>query len=481
MQFIKDYEMVCGLEVHVELATKTKIFCSCPTTFGAEPNTQCCPVCTGMPGTLPVLNKQVVDYAVKAGIATNCEIARYSKEDRKNYFYPDLPKAYQISQYDLPLCEHGWLEIETDNGTKKIGITRIHIEEDAGKLMHDDTHGTMIDCNRCGVPLIEIVSEPDIRTAEEAVAYVRKLRAIMLYTGVSDCRMNEGSLRCDVNLSVRKRGEEKFGTRTEMKNINSFVFIQKAIEYEYKRQVEAIEAGETIVQETRRYDSVSGKTFSMRKKEDANDYRYFPDPDLPPIILTDTVIKMLGDAVPELPDARKKKYVGEYGLSAHDAEQLIANKYIADYFEAAAKLTAYPKLLANLMTGELFSLIGQDGDDVVIPIDGAHLASVATMSGDGTINSSTAKKLVKTLFEKDADPEVIVKENDLAQISDPEILGKYVDEAIESDPKTVAAVKAGRTNAAKALMGKIMAKTGGKGNPVKINELLEAALAKIIG
>ena len=481
MQFIKDYEMVCGLEVHVELATKTKIFCSCPTTFGAEPNTQCCPVCTGMPGTLPVLNKQVVDYAVKAGIATNCEIARYSKEDRKNYFYPDLPKAYQISQYDLPLCEHGWLEIETDNGTKKIGITRIHIEEDAGKLMHDDTHGTMIDCNRCGVPLIEIVSEPDIRTAEEAVAYVRKLRAIMLYTGVSDCRMNEGSLRCDVNLSVRKRGEEKFGTRTEMKNINSFVFIQKAIEYEYKRQVEAIEAGETIVQETRRYDSVSGKTFSMRKKEDANDYRYFPDPDLPPIILTDTVIKMLGDAVPELPDARKKKYVGEYGLSAHDAEQLIANKYIADYFEAAAKLTAYPKLLANLMTGELFSLLEQDGDDVVIPIDGAHLASVATMSGDGTINSSTAKKLVKTLFEHDADPEIIVKENDLAQISDPEILGKYVDEAIASDPKTVAAVKAGRTNAAKALMGKIMAKTGGKGNPVKINELLEAALAKITG
>ena len=481
MQFIKDYEMVCGLEVHVELATKTKIFCSCPTTFGAEPNTQCCPVCTGMPGTLPVLNKQVVDYAVKAGIATNCEIARYSKEDRKNYFYPDLPKAYQISQYDLPLCEHGWLEIETDNGTKKIGITRIHIEEDAGKLMHDDTHGTMIDCNRCGVPLIEIVSEPDIRTAEEAVAYVRKLRAIMLYTGVSDCRMNEGSLRCDVNLSVRKRGEEKFGTRTEMKNINSFVFIQKAIEYEYKRQVEAIEAGETIVQETRRYDSVSGKTFSMRKKEDANDYRYFPDPDLPPIILTDTVIKMLGDAVPELPDARKKKYVGEYGLSAHDAEQLIANKYIADYFEAAAKLTAYPKLLANLMTGELFSLIGQDGDDVVIPIDGAHLASVATMSGDGTINSSTAKKLVKTLFENDADPVLIVRENDLAQISDPEILGKYVDEAIASDPKTVAAVKAGRTNAAKALMGKIMAKTGGKGNPVKINEFLEAALAKITG
>lgn len=478
MQFIKDYEMVCGLEVHVELKTATKIFCSCPTTFGAAPNTQCCPVCTGMPGTLPVLNRQVVDYAIKAGLATHCEIARYSKEDRKNYFYPDLPKAYQISQYDLPLCEHGYLEIESDKGPKKIGITRIHIEEDAGKLVHDDTHGTMIDCNRCGVPLIEIVSEPDIRTAEEAVAYVKKLRAIIMYTGISDCKMNEGSLRCDVNLSVRKKGEEKFGTRTEMKNINSFVFIQKAIEYEYKRQVEAIEAGEVIVQETRRYDANANKTFSMRKKEDANDYRYFPDPDLPPIIMTDAAIKALGDSIPQLPDSRKAEYIEKYGLSAHDAEMLINNKSIADYFEAAAKQTAYPKLLANLMISELFAILPQDSDEVEIPIEGAHLAAIATMSGDGTINSSTAKKLLRQIYEKDADPVQIVKDNNLAQISDPEILGKYVDEAIAADPGSVAAFKAGRTAAAKAIMGKIMAKTGGKGNPVKINELLEAALAK---
>lgn len=478
MQFIKDYEMVCGLEVHVELKTATKIFCSCPTTFGAAPNTQCCPVCTGMPGTLPVLNRQVVDYAIKAGLATHCEIAHYSKEDRKNYFYPDLPKAYQISQYDLPLCEHGYLEIESDKGPKKIGITRIHIEEDAGKLVHDDTHGTMIDCNRCGVPLIEIVSEPDIRTAEEAVAYVKKLRAIIMYTGISDCKMNEGSLRCDVNLSVRKKGEEKFGTRTEMKNINSFVFIQKAIEYEYKRQVEAIEAGEVIVQETRRYDANANKTFSMRKKEDANDYRYFPDPDLPPIIMTDAAIKALGDSIPQLPDSRKAEYIEKYGLSAHDAEMLINNKSIADYFEAAAKQTAYPKLLANLMISELFAILPQDSDEVEIPIEGAHLAAIATMSGDGTINSSTAKKLLRQIYDQDADPVQIVKDNNLAQISDPEILGKYVDEAIAADPGSVAAFKAGRTAAAKAIMGKIMAKTGGKGNPVKINELLEAALAK---
>lgn len=479
MKFIKDYEMVCGLEVHVELKTATKIFCSCPTTFGAEPNTQCCPVCTGMPGSLPVLNRQVVDYAIKAGLATNCEIARYSKEDRKNYFYPDLPKAYQISQYDLPLCEHGWLEIESENGPKKIGITRIHIEEDAGKLIHDDEHGTMIDCNRCGVPLIEIVSEPDIRTAEEAVAYVKKLRAIIMYTGVSDCRMNEGSLRCDVNLSVRKKGETKFGTRTEMKNINSFVFIQKAIEYEYKRQVEAIEAGETIVQETRRYDQTSGKTFSMRKKEDANDYRYFPDPDLPPIIMTDAVIAALGETIPRLPDVRKAAYMEKYGLSAYDAEMLIENKSIADYFENAAVQTAYPKLLANLMIGELFALLPPD-DEPVIPIDGGHLAAVATMSGDGTINSSVAKKLVHQLCESDTDPVQYVKDNGLAQISDPAVLAPLVDDVIAADPKSVAAYKAGKAAAAKALMGKIMAKTGGKANPVVADELLAAALAKLV-
>ena len=297
MTLYKGYEMVIGLEVHAELKTETKIFCSCPTAFGAAPNTQCCPVCMGLPGTLPVLNRKVVDYAVKAGLAMHCTIASYSKEDRKNYFYPDLPKAYQISQYDLPLCREGYLDIETESGAKRIGITRIHIEEDAGKLIHDDKNGTMIDCNRCGVPLIEIVSEPDIRSAQEAKAYLQKLRAIILYTGVSDCRMEEGSLRCDVNLSVRKAGETAFGTRTEMKNLNSFQFIVKAIEYEYRRQVDELENGGVILQETRRFDPDSGKTFAMRGKENANDYRYFPDPDLPPIVLdAATVAALAGSA-----------------------------------------------------------------------------------------------------------------------------------------------------------------------------------------
>ena len=304
----KDFEMVIGLEVHAELKTATKIFCGCSTKFGAEPNTQCCPVCTGMPGSLPVLNLQVVDYAVKAGLATNCTIASFSKEDRKNYFYPDLPKAYQISQFDLPLCSHGWLDVETEAGSKRIGITRIHIEEDAGKLVHVEGHGTLIDCNRCGVPLIEIVSEPDIRSAEEAKAYLQKLRAILLYTGVSDCRMNEGSLRCDVNLSVRKKGSDKLGTRTEMKNLNSFAYVVKAIEYEFNRQVAVIEAGDAVVQETRRFDPATGKTSPMRSKEDADDYRYFPDPDLPPICISEEKRQELASQIPTLPDERKALY-----------------------------------------------------------------------------------------------------------------------------------------------------------------------------
>ena len=479
MEFIKDYEMVCGLEVHVELATATKIFCSCPTTFGAEPNTQCCPVCTGMPGTLPVLNRKVVDYAIKAGIATNCHISRYSKEDRKNYFYPDLPKAYQISQYDLPLCEHGYLDIETDDGAKRIGITRIHIEEDAGKLIHDPVNGTMIDCNRCGVPLIEIVSEPDIRTSEEAVAYVKKLRSILMYVGVSDCRMNEGSLRCDVNLSVRKKGEKQFGTRTEMKNINSFTFIGKAIEYEYKRQAELIERGGSVVQETRRFDADSGETFSMRKKEDANDYRYFPDPDLPPIIKTDAEIDALGGELPTLPDARRASYTENYGLSEYDAQLLTESKRISDYFESAASLTAYPKLVANMMISELFALMPPELDEAVIPIEPSHLAALATLSGEGTINSSVAKKLLFEIYEQDADPISIVNERGLAQISDPAILSAYIAEAIAADPKSVAAYKSGNTKAAMAIMGKIMAKTSGRGDPVKINELLCKALSEL--
>ncbi len=471
----KGYEMVIGLETHVELKTDTKIFCSCPTAFGAEPNTHVCPVCMGYPGTLPVLNGKVVEYAVKAGLATNCTIARYSKEDRKNYFYPDLPKAYQISQYDLPLCEHGYLDIESEEGAKRIGITRIHIEEDAGKLVHDDS-GTLIDCNRCGVPLIEIVSEPDMRSGEEAVAYLRKLRAIILYTGVSDCKMQEGSLRCDVNLSVRKVGEKEFGTRTEMKNLNSFQFILKAIDYEFHRQVDAIERGETIVQETRRFDSVTGKTSAMRSKEDANDYRYFPDPDLPPIIMSEERLRELQSAIPTLPDKRKRDYVERYGLSAYNGELLTSQIETADYFEAAAAKTKHPKLLGNLIISEVFRLLPPEGGDIPIPPE--SMAKIADMTGDGVINSGTAKKLVGMLWKEDADPVKLVEEQGLGQINDRAALAEVVAAVIAANPKSVADFKKGKLQAAKALIGQAMAKTSGRGNPNIIQELIDAELAE---
>lgn len=472
----KGYEMVIGLEVHSELNTETKIFCNCPTTFGAKPNTHVCPVCMGLPGTLPVLNGKVVEYAVKAGLATNCTIANYSKEDRKNYFYPDLPKAYQISQFDLPLCEHGWLEIETENGSKKIGITRIHIEEDAGKLVHDDEHGTMIDCNRCGVPLIEIVSEPDIRSAEEAEAYMRKLRATILYTGVSDCKMNEGSLRCDVNLSVRKKGEKEFGTRTEMKNINSFKFVVKAIEYEYKRQVDAIEKGEKIVQETRRFDPDTGKTYTMRTKEDANDYRYFPDPDLPPIILTDAQIAKYKSEIPELPDVRKAKYISEYGLSAYDGEVITQDRAMADWFEGVAVKTKYPKLAANMLISDMMRLI--DIEDFECPISAEAMAKLCDMNGDGIINSSISKKLLQRMWNDGIDPEETVKNENLAQINDEKVIEEAVRTAVLANPKSVEDYKKGKTAAAKAIIGQVMKALGGKANPVKLGEITEKVLAE---
>ncbi len=471
MNMIKDYEMVIGLEVHCELKTKTKIFCSCPTTFGAAPNTHVCPVCLGLPGTLPVLNRKVVDYAIKAGLATNCSITEFSKSDRKNYFYPDLPKAYQISQYDLPLCQHGYLDIETSSGSKRIGITRIHIEEDAGKLVHDEEFGTMLDANRCGVPLIEIVSEPDIRSAEEAVAYLKKLRAIILYTGVSDCKMQEGSMRADVNLSVRKKGTEKFGTRTEMKNLNSFLFIEKAIEYEYKRQVEAIESGEEIVQETRRYDQSSGKTFSMRKKEDANDYRYFPDPDLAPIISPYDYVMKLKSEIPELPDARKEKYMDKYGLTAYDAEMIVGDIEISDYFEKGAEKTDYQKTFANLLIGDCFSMTSADEPE--IKISAQSLAEIAQMTGDGTINSSTGKKLIKNLWGTDESPKEYVEKNNLKQINDKDELKAYFDAAVEANPKAVADYKSGKKAAIRSVIGVVMKKTGGRANPAVLNSVLE--------
>ncbi len=479
MPVYTDYEMVIGLEVHAELKTKTKIFCSCPTTFGAAPNTHVCPVCMGMPGSLPVLNRKVVEYAVKAGMATGCTIARYSKQDRKNYFYPDLPKAYQISQYDLPLCEHGHLDIETALGSKRIGITRIHIEEDAGKLVHGDS-GTFIDCNRCGVPLIEIVSEPDIRSAEEAVAYLQKLRATILYTGISDCRMQEGSLRCDVNLSVHKPGTP-FGTRTEMKNLNSFQYIQKAIEFEFRRQVEAIENGEEIVQETRRFDEKTGKTFSMRRKEDANDYRYFPDPDLEPIELSEPELERLEKEIPTLPEERKARYVKQYLLSAYDAEMLTETPEMADYFETAASATDYPKQAAGLILTEVFRLLSMDdGEDTHFAVSPYHLAKLVTLTAEGKINSSTEKKVLSDLWKNgDLEPEAYIQAHDLFQLSDPVILEKLVDETMAANSKSIADFKKGKTNALKAIVGQIMGKTGGRANPILVQQLIDQKIQKM--
>lgn len=473
---LKDFEMVIGLEVHVELKTKSKIFCTCPTDFGAAPNTQCCPICMGMPGTLPVLNGQVVDYAIKAGLCTNCQIEPYSKQDRKNYFYPDLPKAYQISQYDLPLCHHGHLTIETPEGQKKIGITRIHIEEDAGKLIHDDKKGTLVDCNRCGVPLIEIVSEPDIRSAKEAAAYLQKLKAVISYTGISDCKMNEGSLRCDVNLSVRKKGDTTLGTRTEMKNLNSFQSVVKAIEQEYIRQVEAVEKGERIVQETRRFDQATGQTYSMRKKEDANDYRYFPDPDLMPIETSLDKIDDLLKQIPTLPDQRKAAYMRDFGLSAYAAEQLTGQKEIADYFETAAAKTHAPITLCNLLITEIFRLLPPESTD--IPISAAHLAKLSNLIEEGQINSSSGKKVLSLLWEKDQDPENIVREQGLYQLSDTGALQAAVKAAINQNPGMLEGYKKGKLTMAKALMGQAMALTQGKANPVLLQELLQAELDK---
>lgn len=475
---INNYEMVIGLEVHVELKTKTKIFCSCKTDFGAPQNTQVCPVCMGLPGALPAINRQAVYYAAKAGLALNCSITEFSKMDRKNYFYPDLPKAYQISQFDRPLCEGGYLDIVSEGMPKRIGITRIHIEEDAGKLIHHKEKGTMIDYNRCGVPLIEIVSEPDIRSADEAKAYLQKLRTVLLYTGVSDCKMNEGSLRCDVNLSVRKKGEEGFGTRTEMKNLNSFQFIGKAIEYEFRRQVEAVEKGEAIVQETRRFDADSGKTFSMRAKENSSDYRYFPEPDILPLIMTAEKIEELRREIPVLPDVRKKLYGEKYALPDCDGEALTADMYLANYFEAAAEKTKYPKLIANMLLSEIMGLV--EGEHFSCNIGSENLAKLADMAGDETINSATVKKLIRRMLERDFDPCAVVEAENLAQINDANVIEGFARAAIEQCAKSVEDYQKGKKTASKAIIGKAMAISSGKANPRILGVAVESLLEKLI-
>ena len=476
----EDYEVIIGLEVHSELSTKTKIFCSCPTTFGGSPNKQTCPICMGMPGTLPVLNEKVVEYAVKAGLATNCEISRNSKNDRKNYFYPDLPKAYQISQFDEPLCEHGYVEIDTENGKKKIRLTRIHIEEDAGKLNHDEFAGdSLVDLNRAGVPLIEIVSEPDLRSSEEVESYLRKLKSILEYIEVSDCKMQEGSFRADVNVSVRKKGETKFGTRTEMKNMNSFRSITRAIEYEVDRQIDVLEDGGEIEQETLRWDDVSGKTFSMRDKEDAQDYRYFPDPDLVAIKLSDEYIENIKKNLPELPESRKERYLTQYNLSEKDAKIITSSKYLSYLFENAIKVCNNPKAVSNWIISDISRILNEtEMDPIEIPFDSNQLGKLIILIDKGTISSKLAKKVLVEMFEHPRDPEDIIDEKGWVQISDEGAIKDVVMRVLEANPQSVADFKGGKQKALGFLVGQAMKETRGKANPQMLNQMFLEELNK---
>jgi aspartyl-tRNA(Asn)/glutamyl-tRNA(Gln) amidotransferase subunit B len=433
-----------------------------------------------MPGTLPVLNGKVVEYAIKAGLATNCKINEFSKQDRKNYFYPDLPKAYQVSQYDLPLCYEGSVEIDVNGSKKTIGLTRIHIEEDAGKLIHESGEGSLVDYNRCGVPLIEIVSEPDFRSAEEVRAYMEKLRTILLYVDVSDCKMNEGSLRCDVNLSVRKKGEKEFGTRTEMKNMNSFNFVVKAIEYEAKRQIKVIENGGTIVQETRRWDESKGVTVSMRSKEEAHDYRYFPEPDLMPIITSKERIEEIRNSLPELPDSRKIRFTEKYGLSEYDANLIVASRRIADFFEEASKNVNNKKTVVNFITTEIFSRLSEeDKEQGNIPIEPNYLEELVKLIEDGTISNSIAKTVFAEMWDTGKSANKIVEEKGLKQISDDGELKTMAQEVISNNPKPVQDYLSGKEAAIQALMGQMMKLTRGKANPKVVIGILKELLSEM--
>lgn len=472
------YEAVIGLEVHTELHTATKIFCNCKTSFGADPNTNVCPVCLGLPGVLPVLNKKVLEFAVRAGLALNCEISRFSKFDRKNYYYPDLPKNFQTSQFDLPICEHGYLDVEVDGEVSRIRITRAHMEEDAGKLVHHGSSITtadysLVDYNRTGTPLLEIVSEPDMRSAKQAVAYMEKMRAILQYCGISDCRMEEGSLRCDANVSVRPVGQKELGTKTEIKNINSFKGVERAIEYEALRQAEILEAGGTIKQETRTWDENEGVTKSMRSKEEANDYRYFPEPDLVPFTVSDEYIENIRKTLPELPDARKARYMESYGLSAYDAAYVTSDKDRADFFEAMVKAGADAKEACNWLMGELAGKLSENGleikDSKVTPEAMAELLKLITK---GTISGKIAKKIFPEMWETGKSAETIVKEQGLVQISDTGALEAMVDEAIAENPKAVADFKSGNKKAMGAMIGQIMKKSHGKANPRMVSGIL---------
>jgi aspartyl-tRNA(Asn)/glutamyl-tRNA(Gln) amidotransferase subunit B len=468
------YETVIGLEVHVELHTQSKIFCGCATSFGAPPNSNTCPICLGHPGVLPVLNRQAVEYAMKAAMALNCQVATHSKFDRKNYFYPDSPKAYQISQYDQPIGEHGWIDIEVGGTTKRIGITRVHLEEDAGKLTHvDGGYASLVDFNRVGTPLIEIVSEPDLRSPEEAKAYLEKMKAIMLYCNVSDVKMEEGSLRCDANVSLRPYGQEKFGTRAELKNMNSFRGVQRGLEYEEIRQADILDSGGEVIQETRRWDEAGGKTLSMRGKEQAHDYRYFPDPDLVRLHIGDDWKDSVRASIPELPDARKQRYTAEYGLPSYDAAVITSSMKLADFFEQSLLYTKDAKAVSNWMMGDLLGYLNANNIEIdEAKITGQGLGEMIGLLEKGTINGKIAKAVFKSMIETGKRPQQIVEEQGLVQISDEGAVKGIVEQVIAANPQSVADFRAGKEKAIGFLVGQVMKESKGKANPGLANKLI---------
>jgi aspartyl-tRNA(Asn)/glutamyl-tRNA(Gln) amidotransferase subunit B len=475
-----EFEAVIGLEVHAQLLTKSKIFCGCPTTFGAPPNTQTCPVCLGMPGVLPVLNKKAVEFALRMALATNCEIAPESIFARKNYFYPDLPKGYQISQYELPLAEHGYLDIAVNGAKKRIGITRIHLEEDAGKLVHSDTRPvSFVDLNRTGVPLIEIVSEPDIRTPEEAVEYLKGLRNILLYLEICDGNMEEGSLRCDANISLRPVGSTGLGTKTELKNMNSFRFVRQALEYEIRRQRALLADGRDIVQETRLWDAAKGQTFSMRGKEEAHDYRYFPDPDLVPIKIDSAWLEDIRRSLPELPAARASRFQTEYGLPASDAEVLTSDKALADYFEACLKEFPQPKKVGNWIMSELMREVKKEEEGIAaVKVTPKALGRLLALVDQGDISGKIAKTVFDEMVATGKDPETVIRDKGLVQISDEEDLMAQAREILAAHPKEVADYQAGKTKVMGFFVGQLMKKTKGQANPKLANEIFQRLLSE---
>lgn len=473
------YEAVIGLEIHAQLLTETKMFCGCSTRFGADPNRQTCPVCTGMPGVLPVINKRAVEYVLKTGIAMNCEVSSYSRFARKNYFYPDLPKGYQISQYELPLCKGGFIEITVNGATKRIGITRIHLEEDAGKNIHEGPGNySLVDLNRAGVPLMEIVTEPDIRSPAEAVEFMKKLRTILRYLEVCDGNMEQGSLRCDANVSVRPVGQEEFGTKTEIKNMNSFRFIERALDYEIKRQIRLLKDGERIIQETRLWNAGKGITESMRSKEEAHDYRYFPEPDLVAVEVDASWIEEIRAGIVELPDARRKRFVQDYGLPEYDADLLTSEKALAEWFESAVRLGGDPKAVSNWVMVELMRLLNEENRQIEeCPLRPEQLVAMLKLIDRGTISGKIAKRVFEEMYRTGKDADVIVKEKGLVQISDEAQIETVVDEVLAGNPKEVERFKAGEQKLMGFFVGQVMKATKGKANPRVVNELLRRKLS----